>query len=160
MELMPLNSNERELIFYFPHHCIFKESTTTSNGISLNDDIAIGKSNQSDLVELLINFRIFQYVFSADVERMYRQILIPEDQMDLHRILWRNSPNEPISEYRLKTIAYGISNAPYLAIRTLEQLAMDLKKSHPKLIGAALLAEITDYTINKCISSLIEFLVD
>lgn len=146
MECVPYNvkRGENVLIHYLPHHCVLKESTTTklrvvfnasqktSNGNSLNDTLAIGKAMQSDLITLLLNFRIFRYAFSADVEKMYRQILLPEDQKDLHRILWRNSPNEPILDYRLKTITYGTSNAPYLAIRTLKQLSDDVKDSFPK----------------------------
>lgn len=107
MERAPYNVNSDKLIHYFPHHCVFKESTTTmlrvvfsgsqktSNGKSLNDQLAIGNANQSDLISLLLNFRIYRYAFSSDVEKMYRQIELPENQRDLHRILWRNSPQEP-----------------------------------------------------------------
>ncbi|GFW34798.1 integrase catalytic domain-containing protein [Trichonephila clavipes] len=38
---------------------------------------------------------------------------------------------EEILTYRLKTVTYGLSNAPFLAIRTLQQLAKDEKSRFP-----------------------------
>ncbi|GFW52646.1 integrase catalytic domain-containing protein [Trichonephila clavipes] len=62
---------------------------------------------------------------------MYRQILINPDQQDLQRIIWKHGPDAEILTYRLKTITYGLSNAPFLAIRTLQQLAKDEKSRFP-----------------------------
>ncbi|GFQ92997.1 integrase catalytic domain-containing protein, partial [Trichonephila clavata] len=58
---------------------------------------------------------------------MYRQILVEGSQRDLQCILWKVGPEEEIVTYRLKTVTYGMSNAPFLAIRTLQQLAQDEK---------------------------------
>ncbi|GBL90102.1 hypothetical protein AVEN_135458-1 [Araneus ventricosus] len=62
---------------------------------------------------------------------MYRQILVDPDQQDLQRIVWKKGPNAEVSSYRLKTITYGMSNAPFLAMRTLQQLAEDEKLRFP-----------------------------
>ncbi|GFV15968.1 reverse transcriptase domain-containing protein [Trichonephila clavipes] len=62
---------------------------------------------------------------------MYRQILINPDQQDLQRIIWNHGPDAEILTYRLKTVTYGLSNAPFLAIRTLQQLANDEKSRFP-----------------------------
>ncbi|XP_074028527.1 uncharacterized protein [Leptinotarsa decemlineata] len=43
----------------------------------------------------------------------------------LYRILWRFSPSEPIADYQLNTVTFGVASSPYLAIRTLHQLAND-----------------------------------
>ena len=116
MERVPCNVNKSQLKHYLPHHCVHKESTTTklrvifnasrktSNGNSLNDELAMGNIVQSDLISLLLNFRFNKYAFSADVEKMYCQMLLADDQKDLHRILWRNSPHEPILDYHLNTV--------------------------------------------------------
>ncbi|XP_026331252.1 uncharacterized protein LOC113238634 [Hyposmocoma kahamanoa] len=48
------------------------------------------------------------------------------------RILWRQSPKEKIEEYELTTVTYGTASAPYLATRTLQQLAIDEKDNFPK----------------------------
>ncbi|XP_029162483.1 uncharacterized protein LOC114934042 [Nylanderia fulva] len=54
---------------------------------------------------------------------MYRQILVHPDDRSLQRILWRANHKTDIQEYWLCTVTYGLSCAPFLAIRTLRQLA-------------------------------------
>ncbi|XP_025157456.1 uncharacterized protein LOC112589234 [Harpegnathos saltator] len=44
----------------------------------------------------------------------------PEDQ-NLQRIFWEDS-NQQIKFYRLTTVTYGLSCAPFLAVQTIEQL--------------------------------------
>lgn len=83
------------------------------------------------MITTMLKFRLFKVAFSADVEKMYRQIQIHDDQTNFQRILWRDNPNVPIQDYKLKTITYGTANAPYLAIRTLKQLALDVAQTHP-----------------------------
>ncbi|GFV32947.1 integrase catalytic domain-containing protein [Trichonephila clavipes] len=62
---------------------------------------------------------------------MYRQILINPDQQDLQRIIWKHGLDAEILTYRLKTVTHGLSNAPFFAIRTLQQLAKDEKSRFP-----------------------------
>jgi hypothetical protein len=56
----------------------------------------------------------------------------PEDSNYL-RILWRNNSSEPIKIYKLKTLTFGLTCAPFLAIRCLKQLASDIQENHPIL---------------------------
>lgn len=64
-------------------------------------------------------------MYSADVEKMYRQILVDQRDIDYQRILWTESPGTPPNEYQLLTVTYGMSCAPYLALRVLQQLTID-----------------------------------
>ncbi|GFV91966.1 cytochrome P450 2E1 [Trichonephila clavipes] len=57
---------------------------------------------------------------------------------DFQRIVWRNSPFEPIQDFRLTRIAYGTASAPYLAIKCLQQLALNEAKNFPLTSKAAL----------------------
>ncbi|GBN83092.1 hypothetical protein AVEN_233324-1 [Araneus ventricosus] len=63
---------------------------------------------------------------------MYRQIRIQSEDADFQRIIWRTDTNHPLSTYRLLTATYGTSCAPYLAIRTLHQLAADEMSTSPE----------------------------
>ncbi|XP_052754454.1 uncharacterized protein LOC128201460 [Galleria mellonella] len=135
------SSNNTYLI---PHHCVLKpESTTTrlrvvfdascptTNRRSLNDIVHVGPKLQIDIVDLITKFRLHVVVFTADICKMYRQILIrPEDRSYQH-IFWRKDPNDPLKEYELNTVTYGVSSSPYLAIRTLRQLAEDYESQFP-----------------------------
>ncbi|XP_059221542.1 uncharacterized protein LOC131996109 [Stomoxys calcitrans] len=62
---------------------------------------------------------------------MYRQILVNPDHVPYQRILYRASPDEDIQDYQLKTVTFGVNCAPYLALRTLQQLAEDEKEKFP-----------------------------
>jgi hypothetical protein len=122
--------------YFLPHHAIIKESSATTKvrvvfdasaktttGKSLNDILMTGPTIQDKLFEHLIRFRVHKYVITADIEKMYRQIMIkPEDRI-FQRLFWR--VNDQIQVFELNTVTFGVSSAPFLAIRTIQQLADD-----------------------------------
>ncbi|XP_065084920.1 uncharacterized protein LOC135707118 [Ochlerotatus camptorhynchus] len=134
---------------YLPHHPVFKESSTTtkvrvvfdascktSSGMSLNDILLVGPVVQQNLDTIIIRFRFHVVAIVADVEKMYRQIFhFPADQNFL-RILFRRRPSDPIDTYELLTVTYGTSSAPFLATRTLQQLAKDEGDIYPEAVEA------------------------
>ncbi|GFV28480.1 reverse transcriptase domain-containing protein [Trichonephila clavipes] len=69
---------------------------------------------------------------------MFRQILIDPAQRDLLRIIWKTGAYEEPVIYRLKTVTYGTASVPFLAIRTLKQLAMDEASRFPLASKVAL----------------------
>ncbi|XP_076384582.1 uncharacterized protein LOC143263683 [Megalopta genalis] len=123
--------------YYLPHHgvikmssnttklrVVFDGSAVTSTGISLNDTLHTGPKIQDDLLCILLRFRIHQYVITGDIEKMYRQFLVRPEDRQYQRILWRDNRN-CVKTYELNTVTFGLSAAPYLAIRCLKQLAQD-----------------------------------
>lgn len=132
-------------IFYSPHHPVLRpESTTTklrvvfngsapsSSGLSLNDVLMTGPAIQEDTFNILIRFRFPKFVLIADLEKMFRQILVHEDDSQLQLILWRFSSEDPVDTYRLNTVTYGTCSAPYLAARCLKQLAVESAAAFPE----------------------------
>ncbi|XP_065370916.1 uncharacterized protein LOC135963067 [Calliphora vicina] len=130
--------------YYLPHHAVLKpESTTTklrvvfnasspsSNGNSLNDLLYPGPILQADLTILILRWRLFRYVFNSDIEKMYRQILVNPSHTPFQRIIFRNSTHEDPQDFELNTVTFGVNCAPYLAIRTLLELAKTCEKSNP-----------------------------
>ncbi|XP_075167628.1 uncharacterized protein LOC142239732 [Haematobia irritans] len=139
-----LCQNSRYQTFYLPHHAIVKPERTstkvrvvfnaskkTSTGFSLNDILHTGPILQNDLMNIILRWRFFRYVFNGDIQKMYRQIYVHEDDRQIQRILFRNSETNFIRDYALKTVTFGVNCAPYLAIRTLLQLSEDGKSTHP-----------------------------
>ena len=135
------NSNDNEG-YYLPHHAVMKESSNTtklrvvfdasaksSTGVSLNDILYVGPKIQDDLFPILLRFRTHTYVIIADIEKMYRQFLIREEDRKYLKILWLE--NGIIIAYESNTITFGVKPAPYLAIRCLQQLAEDEKSNFP-----------------------------
>ncbi|XP_068987528.1 uncharacterized protein [Bombus flavifrons] len=62
---------------------------------------------------------------------MYRQFLVRQEDRKFQQILWRNSNGE-IDTYQLNTVTFGLSAAPYLAIRCLKQFADDEGRRYPQ----------------------------
>ncbi|XP_046614185.1 uncharacterized protein LOC124302277 [Neodiprion virginianus] len=131
-------------VFYLPHHGVVRDSSSTIKlrvvfngsqrtnlGLSLNDNLLVGPKVQTDLADVLLRWRQYPVAFSSDIVKMYRQILVHNDDQDFQRILWREEPELPIEEYQLTTVTYGLASAPYLAIRVLHQLVQDEGKQYP-----------------------------
>ena len=119
---------------------VFDASCKTSNGRSLNDLLCVGPPLLNDLSAVLLNCRKHKYVFTADIQRMYRCIDVHPEDAQYQRILWRNHNNE-IQEYCLTTVTFGTASAPFTAIRVLHQLADDEKATYP-LAGPVLKNDI------------------
>ncbi|XP_052758555.1 uncharacterized protein LOC128202398 [Galleria mellonella] len=126
--------------YFIPHHGVMRDSSTTTklrvvfnasspttSGVSYNDIQMIGPIVQDDLVSILLRFRQHKYVLSADVEKMYRQIIVHPSDRHLQQILWRSNTNKPIQKFILNTVTYGTSSAPFLATRCLKQLSIECK---------------------------------
>ncbi|GFV75027.1 uncharacterized protein TNCV_2114521 [Trichonephila clavipes] len=137
MKEVVADNDNSEIAYYMPHHGILRpeKSTTelrvvfnatnpTSNGLSLNSIQYNGGLVQNDLFTIMIKFREHPYAFTADVKMMYRMILIL-------RILWKESPEDPVKTFKIKTATYGTVSAPFLATRTLLQLSRDEEKNFP-----------------------------
>ena len=147
MELIPekeINMSVQKT-FYLPHHAVIKNTSNTtklrvvfngskktSTGVSLNDLLDNGEIIQDDIFTLLCRCRCKPIFLGGDVEKMFRQVKMNPECQNFQRIVWRESPNEPIREYRLKTVTYGTKPASFLAIRSLQQIAIDNEIEFPK----------------------------
>lgn len=130
---------------FLPHHGVLKEdslttklrvvfdgSAPTTSGTSFNDIQMVGPVVQSDLISIVLRFRQHSYVVSADIEKMYRQVLISTSQRHLQQILWRSEAFQPLTSYSLNTVTYGTAAASFLATRCLTQLAEEYSEKFPK----------------------------
>lgn len=130
--------------YFLPHHGVLKEdksstrlrvvfdgSARTSTGVSLNEAQLVGPTIQNDLFNITLRFRQHQYVMSADVKQMYRQVIVHPDHRRFQSILWRDDTAKDVEVFELNTVTYGTSSAPYLAIRCLYELASEFKSVNP-----------------------------
>ncbi|XP_015189927.1 PREDICTED: uncharacterized protein LOC107073745, partial [Polistes dominula] len=131
------SSVSRRPHYYLPHHgvlkpdssttklrVVFNGSSASSTGHSLNDIMHAGPNLMLNIFDLLIWICQLKYLFATDITKMYRQIKIHPDDQDLQRIVWVNE-QQVESHFQLTTVTYGTKSAPFLAVRTLLQLAED-----------------------------------
>jgi len=118
--------------FYLSHHAVRNEASITTRvrvvfdgscrtiiGIFLNDVLMVGPTLQDDIFSIVTRYRTFKVTLSADVSKMYRQVLVNPSQTALQRILWRNS--RACKDIRA-TNRY-LASASFLTIRSLRKLA-------------------------------------
>lgn len=110
---------------------VFDASAKDSSLQSLNENLLVGPKLQLDLLDLLIQFRFYKVAFTADIEKMYRQIKINPNDEKFQLIVWRENAGVPIKTYALQTVTFGTTSAPYLAVKTLKRLAEDEKALYP-----------------------------
>ncbi|GFW91328.1 integrase catalytic domain-containing protein [Trichonephila clavipes] len=138
------NETLDKINYCIPHHSVYKPEKTstplrvvfdasakTTSGFSLNSILLNGGIIQQDLFSIVSGFRKHEYAFSADIKKMYRQILVDPNQRDLQRIMWKTSADAPVKTYKLATVTYGTVSAPFLATRTLKALADEEKAEFP-----------------------------
>lgn len=101
----------------------------------MNDHLFTGPKLQQDLVAILIRWRQFQFAYTVDIEKMYRQIQVHPHDTDYQKILWRDSPQKTVRKYKLLTVTYGTASAPYLALRVLHQLVEDEGANFPAAVS-------------------------
>ncbi|XP_039304898.1 uncharacterized protein LOC105203341 [Solenopsis invicta] len=128
--------------YYMPHHAVIKNTSNTTklrvvfdasaksrNGVSLNDVLLVGPTIQDKLFSHLIRFRTYKYVITADIEKMYLQVLLQDNDRRYQRFLWRKNDN--VETYQINKLAFGVSSSPFLAIRVLQKLADDEAHAFP-----------------------------
>ncbi|XP_062558135.1 uncharacterized protein LOC134223013 [Armigeres subalbatus] len=122
---------------FLPHHPVVKEASTTTkvrvvfdascktSEVFLNDVLLVGPVVHDDLRSIILRSRTKQVLLVLDEEKMFRQILPRPTDRPLQSILFRFAPEEEVAVYELNTVTYGTKPAPFLATRTLQQLAAD-----------------------------------
>ncbi|XP_031635447.1 uncharacterized protein LOC116348558 [Contarinia nasturtii] len=146
MELVPLNEIDKEDVYYIPHHAansskfrvVFDGSVKTTTGLSLNDILLNGPRCQDDLNIIIMRFRKYGVALTTDITKMYRQVLVPENQRDYLRIVWRENENEPLRHYRMKRQTYGLKSSAYCCVATLRYCALEHRHKYPLASKAVL----------------------
>ncbi len=130
-------------MFYLPTHGVVKESSTTtklravfdasaksSTGVSLNDLLLSGPNLYPKLTTVLHRFRLHRIAVTADISKMFREIVLQVQERDFHRFLQRGSSGE-IEDFRMKRLTFGVKSSPFIATQVLRQLAENARTTYP-----------------------------
>ena len=127
---------------------VFDASMKTMSGVSLNDLLMVGPTIHPPLINVLLRFRMHRIAIVADISKMYRAIELPTSDRDLHRFVWRASPNEPLQDYRMTRVTFGVSSSSFVANMSVKQNAVDFSHKYP------LVAEVVDesFYVDDCLT--------
>ena len=108
-ELVPALEPTPQTSYYLPMHSVIKQSSTStklrvvfdgsaasSSGVSLNQPLMVGPTLHPTLATVLIKFRSYPIALTADISKMYREVELAEADRDLHRFLWRPTPQQAV----------------------------------------------------------------
>lgn len=112
------DNNYTGITYYLPLHPVFKtdsattklrvvfdDSVATTSGISLNDIFLFkGPKIQPDIIQILWRFRLHKIAITADVVKMYRQMLVAPKDRELQSICYHAKSDEPLKDYKLTTV--------------------------------------------------------
>ncbi len=117
--------------YYLPVHTVSKPSSTTTklravfdasakttNGVVLNDILLPGPNLYPVLLDALIRFRKYAIGISADISKMFREILLHPSERDLHRFVVKME-NDELVDCRMKRLTFGVTSSPFLATKVL-----------------------------------------
>ena len=67
---------------------------------------------------------------------MYRAVELTVSDRDLHRFVWRCSPDEPLRDYRMTPVMFGVSTSSFAANMSVKQNALDFALDYPQAVDA------------------------
>ena len=136
-------------VFYLRMHAVIKDSSTTtkihavfnasaksSSNVSLNDLLLVGPTVHSSLVDVLIRFRQPRIALTADVSKMYRAVLLPPEERDLHRFVWRKHVDAPLTDNRMTRVTFGVASSSFAANMAIKQNALEGEQEYPLAAAA------------------------
>ncbi|GBP00498.1 hypothetical protein EVAR_1023_1 [Eumeta japonica] len=94
-----------------------------SSGVSFNECLHADLKLHGDITHVLLLFRHHQVAFVTDIKMMYRQTLVRPDDRQYQLLFWRESPSDELVTYELNINTCRLKSSPYIAIRSLFELA-------------------------------------
>ena len=136
---------EHEKIWYLPHHPVqnpnkpgkirrVANAASKYRGQSLNSNLLTGPDLLNSLLGILLRFREHPVAILADIESMFMQIAVKQEDQSALRFLW--SKNDFIMQYQFTRLIFGATCSPSMAIFVLIQCAKDNAENFPKAFAA------------------------
>ena len=125
------------MLWYVPHHGVYHPKTkkfrvvmacnAEYQGRSLNTELFSGPDNTNLLFGVLLRFRQKAVPYMGDIEQMFYQIMVPEEQRSLLRFLWwpDGDINQELIELEMCVHLFGAVSSPAVAGYALRKTATD-----------------------------------
>ena len=99
----------------------------------MNSNLLTGPDLLNSLLGILLRFREHQVAILADIESMFMQIAVKQDQSALRFLV---SKNNFIMQYQFTRLIFGATCSLSMAIFVLNQCAKDNAENFPKAFAA------------------------
>ena len=133
--IIPAEENTDQQTNYLPYFItnqakprVVYDGSAKWSGWSINDFIYSGPDMLNILAHVLARFRIGKYAIMADITKCFFQILLPEHQQNLFRILWYDNDdilNGKLKPYKFTRHVWGVVSSPYIACRSIREITKE-----------------------------------
>ena len=156
-------SGEPGRVWHIPHHGVYHpkkpdkirvvfDCAAKCQGVSLNDLLLQGPNLTNNLVGVLLRFREENIAIMADIEAMFHQVRVPEQDSDCLRFLWWPDGNidaEP-ETYKMVVHLFGAVSSPTCANVALRNAADACKDSFdPEIVETV----YRNFYVDDCLKS-------
>ena len=154
------NSSSESCLWYLPHQAVVNpkkpnrvrvvfDCASKYQGQSLNEKCLQGPDLNNKLIHVLTRFREHEYAFTADIESMYYQVVVPPVDRDVLRFLWVDG-DDNIVHYRMTRHVFGGVWSPCAAIYALRRTTID----NPDFDPIVLQTILESFYVDDCLKSL------
>ncbi|XP_068204704.1 uncharacterized protein [Palaemon carinicauda] len=138
-ERVPVSQLDREdgRVWLMPHHSVRHpvkqkdrvvfDLKARHRGTSLNEHLMQGPDLTNSLTGVLLRFREGQHAITADVQEMFHQVKVPEEDRDCLRYLWwpEGVTSKELQVFRMTSHVFGARSSPSVVNFCLRKTALD-----------------------------------
>ena len=123
--------------WFLPHHAVTNpnkpgkvrvvfDAAAKFRGTSLNDKLLTGPDMLRSLPGVLLRFREEKIALTADIEKMFHQVRVSEEDQPALSFLWRDlNTTKPQDVYQMRVVIFGAKSSPAMANYVLQKTAQD-----------------------------------
>ncbi|GFU57369.1 reverse transcriptase domain-containing protein [Trichonephila clavipes] len=114
---------------------VFNCSSKIKENLSLNDFPETGPNLNSNVLDILLNFRKFKIAFSADIERAFLMISIAVEERKFLKFLWfPDNYNENFKFMQMTRLPFGCKTSPFILSATIKGHIRQFQEHKPKSV--------------------------
>ena len=128
--------------WYLPHHPVPNpnkpgkvrrvcNAASKYKEVCLNDKLLAGPDLLHGLIGTIFRFREGPIALTADIESMFLQVQVPEQDRSCLRFLWRPSTNESVQIKEYQSHVFGGKRSPTCANNALKRVGPDNEEEYP-----------------------------
>ena len=128
--------------WYLPHHPVLNpnkpgkvgrvcNAASKYKGVCLNEKLLSGPDLLHGLIGTIFRFRERPVALTTDIESIFLQVQVPEQDRSCLRFLWRPRTNEPVHIYEYQRHLFGAKSSPICANYALKRVGLDNEEVYP-----------------------------
>ena len=148
-------------VWYIPHHGVIQgkgslrvvfDCGATFKGASLNSELLPGPNLTSSLLGVLLRFRNEVVAFMGDIQAMFHEVKVAEEDRDFLRFLWwpDGDITQDLKEYRMTVHLFGAVSSPSCASYALRKTADD---SRSEFLDGVVQSVKQNFYVDDCLKS-------